>query len=120
MLNKVTLFRDKLNEEVLFHVYQGDTLVPVPRSPRAWNTIARYGTPIPDKRPTKAAGKERIQDFRDRRDSIVETWKLIPDEIIDKPTLEQNIPWWVVAPFYVAPYVAEALIEIDPLDLYQE
>lgn len=79
-----------------------------------------YGTYASDRRPTKAQGHKRVQDFRDRRDAIVETWESIPDTIIDTESLDLNIPWWVKGPFYVAPYVADLLIEIDPMDKYRD
>ena len=121
MLNNVSLYLDVEDDEVLLSIYTGTKLIPVPISPRAWNTIARYGTPGKvDRRPTKEEGHERVQEFRDRRDAIVDTWKSIPDSIIDTDTLDQNIPWWVKGPFYVAPYVADLLIEIDPMDKYQD
>lgn len=100
------------------HVPQGRPVFANTSTTRSWRTTPYYGTY--DRRPTKAEAKERIEKFRERRDRIVRTYEIIPKEIIDLEPVRRAIPWWVVAPFYVAPYVAEGLIELDPLDRLQE
>ena len=69
-----------------------------------------------DNRPTKEEALDKIKKFEKKRDDIVEFWESIPDYLLDTESLEKNIPWWVVTPFYIAPYVAEVLIEVDPAD----
>lgn len=78
------------------------------------------GRNVWDSRPTKEQGKQRIDDFRESRDRVVRYFFAIPDTIIDTEIISDNIPWWVVVPFYVAPYVAEGLIELDPMDRFSD
>lgn len=82
------------------------------------NTIE--GRNVWDSRPTKEQGKQRIDDFRESRDRVVRYFFAIPDTIIDTDIVSDNIPWWVTVPFYVAPYVAEGLIELDPMDRFSD
>ena len=78
-----------------------------------------YWTPE-DRRPTKAEARKDVDKFRKDLDDIVEFWESIPPEILDTEALDTNIPWWVKAPFYVAPYVADVFIEVDPLDRLED
>jgi hypothetical protein len=73
-----------------------------------------------DNRPTKEEALDKIKKFEKKRDEIVEFWESIPDFLLDTESLEKNIPWWVVTPFYIAPYLAEVLIEVDPADRIQD
>lgn len=62
---------------------------------------------VNDNRPTKQEARDRIDDYREARD-IGELFQL------------DDGPWFIVVPFYAAPYLAEVLIEIDPLDRIQD
>lgn len=73
-----------------------------------------------DARPTKKEAREKIERFREKRDQITRSIGLVPPEILDVEPFRRATPWWVVAPFYIAPYVAEGLIELDPLDRLQD
>lgn len=73
-----------------------------------------------DSRPTKKQALEKIDQFREKRDKITRSIGLVPSEILDVEPFRRATPWWVVAPFYIAPYIAEELIELDPLDRLQD
>jgi len=64
-----------------------------------------------DRRPSKEEAHEKVDDLREFIDDVVEVGgEFIPEEITN------NIPWWLEAPIYLAPYAADILIEIDPSD----
>ena len=74
-----------------------------------------------DPRPTKAEAKKKVDDFVKARDRAVEFFTEDLDIIgVDPEPIVSNIPWWVWTPFYVAPYVADELIELDPLDRLED
>ena len=74
-----------------------------------------------DPRPTKAEAKKKVQDFVETRDTVVKFFTEDLDVIgFDPEPIVSNIPWWVWVPFYTAPYVAEELIEWDPLDRLED
>ena len=75
---------------------------------------------VEDRRPTEEQALDKIKQFEETRDDIVEFWENIPNEILDTESIDKNIPWWVIAPFYIAPYVAEELVKWDPLDRIQD
>ena len=76
---------------------------------------------VEDPRPTKAEAKKKIKEFRETRDRAVEFFTEDLDVIgVDPEPILTNIPWWVWVPFYTAPYVAEELIEWDPLDRLED
>ena len=74
-----------------------------------------------DPRPTKNEAKKKIDEFVKRRDRTVEFFTEDLDITgFDPEPIVNNIPWWVWTPFYVAPYVADELIECDPLDRLED
>jgi len=121
MFTKTTMFFDEEVVTSLLPLVSGQTIVAPEPSPPAG---VRYGGTNywvnEDPRPTKKEALKKIQQFRDRRDRIVRTIGLLPPELVDTEPFRRATPWWVVVPFYIAPELAEVLIEIDPLDRLED
>jgi len=91
----------------------GNTVI-LEQPPSQSNTEDTYypgsWTPV-DNRPTKEEALQRLEDYNVFVEIVDD---IVPDEV------SNNIPYWIRGPFNWAPYVAEVLIEIDPLDRIQD
>jgi hypothetical protein len=118
MLNNATKFLGVKDPEMLYRPFVRETLVEIATTPQ--KDFAGHGKGgtnywVNDNRPTKQEALDRINDFRESRDVGFD----LQDEFDPDREIVQ-LPWWIVVPLYTAPYLAEVLIEIDPLDRIED
>lgn len=116
MLNQATKFLGVKDTEMLYRPFVKGSLIPIATTvQKDLGPVGGTNYWVNDNRPTKQEALDRINDFREARDIGFE----LQDELDPEREVVQ-LPWWVVAPFFLAPYLAEVLIEIDPLDRIED